>query len=167
MKLTVLIALVTLLLVRRIQRSIGFQKYRESNLITRIVLFVLVGALLLSGSVINPSILIPDSIGIIGGLVLAYIATNHAKFEKRGNGLYFKTHIWVEVVIIALFIARFAYRMYMFKDLFQPDESPQDMQARMQTMRDPFTGAVIFAFCTYYIGYFAFILKEGKKALQE
>lgn len=131
------------------------------------LIFGVIAILFLSGSIVNTAVLIPDAIGIIAGLILAYIATNHAKFEKRENGLYFKTHIWVEIAIIVLFLARFGYRIFMLRNMFQPGESPEEMQSHMQNMQDPFTGAVIFAFCTYYIGYFSFILKEGKKALKD
>jgi len=166
MKLPIIIALIVLVAFRRIKRSIGFQKFSEPSLIIRMVVFGLVALLILFGAIINPMSLISDGIGIIAGLVLAYIATNHAKFEKRENGLYFKTHIWVEMIVITLFMARLVYRLYMYQDLFQPDQNSQDMQNSMKSMQDPFTGAVIFTFCTYYIGYFSFVLKEAKKALK-
>jgi hypothetical protein len=162
-----LIGLLVLLVILRIKRSIGFQPFRESTLIIRIVSFGILAIMLLSGAVIFPMMLIGDGIGIIAGLILAYIATNHAKFEKRENKLFFKTHIWVEVTVLILFVVRFAYRFFILKGMFQPNESPEDMQKSMQTMQDPLTGAAIFAFCAYYIGYFSFILKEGKKVLKE
>jgi hypothetical protein len=164
---TVLILLLVFLVILRIRRSIGFQLYRESTLIVRMVSFGILIFFLLSGAIIYPMLLIGDGIGIIAGLVLAYIATNHAKFEKREKGLYFKTHIWVEISIIALFLARFTYRFFILKSMFQPHESAEDIQKNMQTMQDPLTGATVFAFCAYYIGYFSFILKEGKKVLKE
>jgi len=131
------------------------------------VLFALFALSLLSGVIMSPSILIPDGIGIITGLVLAYIATNHAQFEKRGEGLYFKTHIWVEIVVIVLFLVRFSYRLYVLRDMFQPGQTQLDAQTRIEYMRDPFTGFIFLTFCTYYIGYYSFILKEGKKALNQ
>lgn len=167
MNFTVIILLAALVLFRRIKRSIGFQKFNEASLIIRMVIFGLVSLLILFSAIIYPMALIGDGIGIIAGLVLAYIATNHAQFEKREKGLYFKTHIWVEITVIVLFVIRFAYRFYMYKDMFQPNESPHEMQNRMQTMQDPFTSVVIFLFCAYYIGYFSFILKEAKKAMKE
>jgi hypothetical protein len=109
--------------------------------------------------------LVGDGIGVLAGLILAYIATNHAKFEKRENKLYFKTHIWVEMIVLILFLVRFGYRFFVLKGMFQPNESPEEVQNHLQSMQDPFTGATIFAFCSYYIGYFSFILKEGKKVL--
>ncbi len=167
MKFTVIIFLVALILARRIRRSIGFQKYNEPLLIIRIVLFSIISLLFLAFAMLYPMAFVSDGVGIIAGLILAYIATNHAQFEKREDGLYFKTHIWVEIVVIALFLARFVYRIIIVKDMFQPNQSEQDIQNRMQSMRDPITGSVLFAFCTYYIGYFSFILNEGKKAAKE
>ncbi len=166
MKFPIIVFLIALILARRIRRSIGFQKFNEPLLIVRVVLFSIVSVLFLAFAFLYPMAFVSDGLGIIIGLVLAYTATNHAKFEKRENGLYFKTHIWVEIVVITLFLARFVYRVVVLKDMFEPDQSQQDIQARMQSMRDPITGAVLFAFCTYYIGYFSFILKEGRKALK-
>lgn len=161
-----IIALITLLLVRRIKRSIGFQKFNQTSLIVRMVLFGVVILSILSYAIVNPIALIPDTIGLIAGLVLAYIATHHAKFEKRADGLYFKTHVWVEMTVIALFIARIIYRVLILKDMMQPGQDQQDMQEKMQTLRDPWTSSILFVFCTYYIGYFSFILKEGKTAMK-
>lgn len=165
-KLIVIVVLV-LILSRRIKRSIGFQKYNQTTLIIRMVAFGIITISVLLTSIIYPPTLFYDVAGIIAGLILAYIATNHAQFEKREDGLYFKTHIWVEIAVIALFLARFVYRFVLVKDMFQSDENQQDIQTRMHSMRDPVTGAILFAFCAYYLGYFSFILKEGKKALSK
>ena len=167
MQTPVVIALIVLLLIRRIKRSVGFQKFNETTLIIRMVLFGLVIVSILSFAIIYPMALIPDFIGIAVGLGLAYIATNHAQFEKRENGVYFKTHIWVEMAVIGLFIARMVYRIVVVKDIFQDTQTNEDIQAKMNYMRDPLTGSIMFAFCTYYIGYFSFILKEGKAALKD
>ncbi|HTA26352.1 MAG TPA: CcdC protein domain-containing protein, partial [Bacteroidia bacterium] len=131
MKYTVVIFLVALILARRIRRSVGFQKYNQPLLIIRIVLFSIISLLFLAFAILYPMAFVSDGVGIIAGLILAYIATNHAQFEKRENGLYFKTHIWVEIVVITLFLARFIYRVIVVKDMFQPAES-QDIQTRMQ-----------------------------------
>src|ERR1700722_20007063 len=117
MKFPIIVALIAFVAFRRIKRSIGFQKFSETSLIIRMVIFGLVALLILFGAIINPMSLVYDGIGIVAGVVLAYIATNHAKFEKRENGLYFKTHIWVEITIIVLFMARLGYRLYMYQDL--------------------------------------------------
>jgi hypothetical protein len=165
MKMTVVIFLIAFILLRRVKRSVGFQKYSEPTLIIRMVLFSLIALSFLIYAAFYPMALIPDGIGVLAGLVLAYIATNHAQFDKREDGLYFKTHVWVEVIVICLFLARFAYRALILKDMFQPEQSQQDIQTKLQSIRDPITGSILFVFCTYYLGYFSFILKEGKKAM--
>lgn len=167
MKAIILIVLVTLIAVRRIQRSIGFQLYRKQTLVARVALFGVLAAVLLYGAALYPTQLIPDVIGIIAGLALAYIATRHAQFEKRENRLYFKTHILVEIIVIALFLVRFAYRLYINRDTFNNAATTQNMQTRIDYFRDPFTGLIFLAFCFYYIGYYSFILKEGRNQLTE
>ncbi|HTB32680.1 MAG TPA: hypothetical protein VK808_11670 [Bacteroidia bacterium] len=167
MQFTFVIFLVTLILFRRVKRSIGFQKYSQPTLIIRVVLFSIITLAILAFAILNPKVLLPDGLGILAGLVLAYIATNHAQFEKREDGLYYKTHLWVEITVICLFLARFIYRVVILKDMFQPDQSQQEIHERMQSIQDPITGSILFAFCTYYIGYFSFILKEAKKEIKE
>jgi hypothetical protein len=171
MKFTFIFILITLLILRRISRGIGFQKFSSASLIVRMIIFAMVALFILAFDVgyyaINsPVSLIPDAISIVAGLVLAYIATNHAQFENRENGLYFKTHVWVEITVIILFLARFIYRVFVLKDVFQPDQDQQDIHNRMKYMRDPASRSVLFVFCTYYLGYFSFVLKEGKKVLK-
>lgn len=167
MSATLYIALIVLILFRRLKRSFGFQKFNETTLIVRMVIFGLITLVILSTSITYPMAFLYDGIGIIAGLILAYFGTKHAKFEKRENVLYFRTHGWIEITVIVLFLARFVYRIILMKDTFQPgNETPQELQAHVQSIQDPFTSAVIFTFCTYYIGYFSFVLKEGKKALQ-
>ena len=166
MQSVILYALVAWLLVRRIKRSIGFQKYNPTTLIMRMVAFGIIALSILCTSIIFPSVLWYEGLGIIAGLVLAYIATNHAEFEKRENVLYFKTHVWIEIIVICLFLARFIYRIVITKDMFQPGEDQQDLQTKIHTMHDPITGFILFTFCAYYIGYYSFILKEGKKVMK-
>jgi hypothetical protein len=156
---TFIIVLVVLLLVRRIQRSIGFQKYNKAVMIVRIVLFGLIAFSFLFAALLFPIVLAWDSIGIIAGLALAYVATNHAQFEKREKGLYFKTHVWVEITVITLFVARYAYRIFVLKDMYQENQSPEE---KLEYLKDPLSGIILYTFCTYYLGYFSFILKEAK-----
>ncbi len=166
------IALLTLIILRRMKRSVGFQRYNKITLVIRMILFALIALFILSYDlgfygIVSSTALVPDGIGIMAGLALAYVATYHAQFEKREDGLYYKTHIWVEATVVCLFIARFIYRIFISKDMFQPEQTGQDVQARMQAMRDPVTRSILFIFCTYYLGYFSFVFKEGRKALKE
>ncbi len=161
------IILVLLIIARRVKKSIGFQKFNQTTLIIRMVSFAIIMLLILSASIMYPETIFYNGVGIIAGLVLAYIATNQAQFEKREDGVYFKTHVWVELTVMGLFLARIAYRAFVLKDMLQPNQSNEEIHEKTKILRDPLTGSVLFTFCTYYIGYFSFILREGKKELKK
>jgi len=116
----------------------------------------------------NHAALFYNCIGVVAGLMLSYIATNQAEFQKKDGEMYYKTHITVEIVIVFLFLVRFAYRLIVFKEMLRGNYTQQDIQENQsEFLRSPLTGFVLFVVAAYYISYFAFILNEGKKVLNE
>jgi hypothetical protein len=161
------LALIVFLIYRRIKRTIGFQKYIPAVMITRIVLFSLVSSMVLFFTVTQTISLIADIAGISIGLSLLYLAIKNTVFEKREGGLYYRTHIWIELTIMILFLGRFIYRFYGIFTSQISSHSPEEMPNSVQNLRDPLTSSVFLVICAYYIGYFTYILKHGKKALQK
>ncbi len=160
------LGLIIFLIYRRIKRTIGFQKYIPAVMIFRIILFSLVATMVLSFTVTKTTSLIADLAGISLGLTLLYLAVKNTVFEKRQDGLYYRTHIWIELTILILFLARFIYRFYtLFTHV--KSNSPEEMQNSLQNVRDPLTSSVFLVICAYYIGYFAFILKHSKSESQK
>jgi len=156
------VLLVGFLIYRRIQKTIGFQKYTPSRLIFRIVLFSLVVTLILCLTILQPMSLISDLVGIILGLVLVFFAIKNTIFETRSEGLFYRTHIWVELTVLFLFFARLLYRFYNMSLVMGSAQSGERMDTNLNDLRNPLTSAVFFIICTYYIGYFLFILKHAK-----
>lgn len=50
-------------------------------------------------------------LGILGGWLLVFFAKKNISFEKRRGKIYFRTHIWVEMILLTLFLSRFLYRV--------------------------------------------------------
>jgi hypothetical protein len=157
------VLLVGYLIYRRVQRTIGLQKYTSSRLIFRIVLFSLVAAMILAVNALQPMALISDGVGIILGVTLVYFAAKNTIFENRADGLYYRTHIWVELTVLCLFFSRLIYRFYTMSQVMQ--NADERMQNRMDDLRNPLTSGVFFIICAYYVGYFLFILKHAKHQL--
>lgn len=157
------IALLVLIISIRVKRSIGFQKYAATRLTIRIVLFALIATLILGMAVLHPSLLMYDVVGIILGLTLAFLAVKNTVFENRNEGLFYRTHIWLELSILFLFFARLLYRLYSVYGSLEDLHSQLPEQNQLQYIKDPFTGFVLLLLCTYYIGYFAYILKMAKQ----
>ncbi|QQZ09084.1 sporulation protein [Heyndrickxia vini] len=152
------ILLIGFILYRRIKRSIGFQPLRKRRLIVRITLFSILLILLLFTSAIHPISYLYDLVGIGLGVILLLFAVKHSTFEQKNEILFYRTHIWIESLILFLFLSRFLYRMIEVYNLskIQPQMDPQTFG------KDPLTLAVFFILAVYYIGYYSFILRKSK-----
>ena len=62
-------------------------------------------------SALHPLSYFYDLIGIALGLILTVYALKHVSIENRGGVLYFRTHLWVELIVLFLFLYRFLYRI--------------------------------------------------------
>jgi hypothetical protein len=160
---------ICLLLFLRIRRIMRFQIYSPGALVLRAVLFAVFAFMSLATAILNPLTLLADVVGIVIGLGLLYFGVQHAVFEKREKGLFYRTHIWVEIVILILFVARYAYRFYLLRQggVMQGEEDAQpDLNRQFQSLAaDPLTGLTLFIIYTYYTGYFLYIYQKGKKVL--
>ncbi len=155
------IILLVVLVARRIMRSIGFQKFSQTRLTVRVVLLSIATLLFLITAALHPISYLADFCGVILGLALLYWAIRHSVFEKREKDFYYRTNIWVELIVVVLFLSRFIWRISLFYQVFSSDvETPEELKARINSLRDPYTGALIFILFTYYIGYSIFVLRK-------
>lgn len=157
--------LIVFVLYRRIKRSVGYQKFTPRRMRFRMAVLGIIGILLLVAGYMHPILYLADAAGIACGITLAYFAVRHCTFEWRDQDLYYRTHIWIEMLVLALFSGRIAFR---FIFMFSPEgqamlaNDPAQMQ---QYTRDPWTAFVFFIIVAYYIWYFRFLLKEGTARL--
>ncbi|MCD1261120.1 hypothetical protein B5M42_020145 [Paenibacillus athensensis] len=156
------IALVALIVYRRSKRSIGFQKLRPGRLKFRLVVFGLIGLLILSVGFMHPIHFIAYALGLGAGLLLGREAIRHTRFEQRVDGWYARTHIWVELTVLALFLGRIAYRIIamMTTSAGTTTMNPNDP---MQMTRDPWTAGIFFVIISYYMLYYGYLLREERK----
>ncbi|MGO0059166.1 hypothetical protein ACTID9_03980 [Brevibacillus fluminis] len=157
--------LIIFILYRRIKRSVGFQKFAPRRMRFRMVIFAIIGLLLLVAGYVHPILYLADAAGIACGILLAFFAVRHCTFEWRGPDLYHRTHIGIEMAVLALFLGRIAFRFaFMFSPAGQAAlaNDPTQMQ---QYSRDPWTAFVFFILVAYYIWYYRFLLKEGTARL--
>jgi hypothetical protein len=158
------ILIIAFILYRRIKRSIGFQPYKKSRLITRIVIFSIVIVLLLITSALHPISYLYDAVGIILGIVLVIYAMKHSTFEMRNDTLFYRTHIWIESFVIFLFLSRFAYRIVSMMHLKSQIDMNNPQNAGYYS-KDPVTLSVFFLLAAYYIGFYVFVLKRRNAML--
>jgi hypothetical protein len=154
------IVIIAIAIFLRIRRSIGFQRYRPAAAIFRIVICVMILTVLLSFAInFHPDTLIYSGAGMAGGLIMAFFGAKNVIIEQRKSGIYFRTHIWIEIGILAIFFARLLYRFYNFTSTMG-NVPPEQITSQLRYEKDPVTGVIISVFCTYYIGYFIYILFE-------
>jgi membrane protein CcdC involved in cytochrome C biogenesis len=155
------VILILFIVYRRIRRTVGSQPFQPRKLKVRVGIFVAVGLLLLATGFLHPILWAADAAGLIVGGALAWLAIRHNQFEWRDNSLYYRTHTAIQAIVVALFVGRIAYR-FLFAG--QQMSNAGDNQAQMQTYtRDPWTAAVFFILVAFYVGYYSYILRQGKE----
>lgn len=161
----VLVLLVAFALYRRVRRTVGFQKFVRSRLVTRLVLFVVVGVLSLAAGLAYPLVYVYDAIGALIGAGIAYYAIRTTAFERRAGGWYYRPHPWIGVILIVLFVGRLAFEVYQDSALISSAASGQAAanQAQLSSYaHEPITAGIFFIVVAYYIVYFAFLIRKEK-----
>lgn len=155
---------IAFVMYRRIRRSIGFQRFRAGRLQFRVGLLALVGVLLLATGYAHPIRYLADAGGILCGAVLAYYAIRHSEFERREDGLYYRTHTGIQMLVVALLIIRVVYRIAFVQTEMPAAGDPANANDPMRMWAgDPWTAAVFFVMLAYYAGYYTFLLRQGKR----
>jgi len=160
----IIILLMGYVIFKRIRRATTFQKYMPMLLVFRIILFSLISLILLWIATLEPTQYLFDLCGMALGVFLTYAAVKNIQIEKRKDGLFFRTHMWIEVGILILFFLRLGWRYYMVYDQFS-NSAPEVLSQKLRYANDPVTGIVFFLLCTYYIAYYTYVYRKGKEEL--
>ncbi|WP_274653761.1 hypothetical protein [Paenibacillus humicola] len=168
----IIVLLIVFSMYRRIRRTIGYQQYRPNSLRIRSVVLCVLGVIFLSYGMLQPVALIGDACGILAGVMLVYFSARTTTFENRQGSWFYRPNPWIGALLIAVFIARFAYRMIVMLPVYEQIGS--DNAAQLQNpnsfeaySRDPWTTAVFFVLIAYYIGYAVFVMRKVAHLRQE
>lgn len=152
-------------LYKKIKRSIGYQPLKPRWLFTRIILFSLFAFVLSIFSLIHPFLYGYFIMGILGGWLLVFFAKKNISFKKRRGKIYFRTHIWVEMILLTLFLSRFLYRV---TELYLTSPDLNSLGSYSQSIgTDPLTIGVFFLIAVYYIGFSSFVIKLSRNELEQ
>lgn len=155
------ILIIGFIIYRRTKRTIGFQKLARRRLTFRLTLFSILGAIIFLLGFVHPIHFIGYLIGLAGGAFLGRTAIRHTRFEHRSDGWYYRTHLWVEVTVLILFLGRIAYRYAVIALSATPTTmNPADFS---QFTKDPVTAGVFFIIVSYYVLFLSYLLREGAK----
>ncbi|OCT14811.1 hypothetical protein A8709_11620 [Paenibacillus pectinilyticus] len=156
------VLIIGFIIYRRTKRSIGFQKLSRGRLTFRLSLFSILGVIIFLLGFVHPIHFIGYLIGLAGGTFLGLTAIRHTRFEHRSDGWYYRTHLWVEVTVLILFLGRIAYR-YASIAISTGSTTQINPADFSQFSKDPVTAGVFFIIVSYYVLFFGYLLREGAK----
>ncbi len=155
-----LVAFIPLLYVR-IRRSIGYRKFGGNRLFIPMGIFLFILVLVFKATAHHPASLAADAVGTTLGAVLGYLAIRQTEFEVRNGALYFRTHIWIQVSVLALFLLRMGYRIYGV--VLANHRGETQAGSLTQSFQDPVTAGAICLLFVFNLAYFGFVLREGNR----
>jgi len=144
-------------LYRRMRRSFGRQRVRDTMMWIRVGIFTLITALVVFSIARNIDVLSALLAGIVCGAALGYIGLRYTKFEITPQGRFYTPHAYIGLVVTALFVGRVLYRFLgTYNGTMPPASAGQDLAATYQ--HSPFTLAVLGALVGYYVLYYLGVL---------
>ncbi|MDU0205919.1 hypothetical protein ACYEXS_13360 [Paenibacillus sp. MAH-36] len=153
--------LICFFIYRRTKRTIGFQKLAKGRLKFRLTLFSILGIAIFLLGFVHPIHFIGYLIGLAAGAGLGLTAIRHTRFEHRADGCYYRTHLWIEIAVLVLFLSRIIYRVAFIA--LSPNASSMNPADPTQFTKDPVTAGVFFIIVSYYILFFGYLLREESK----
>ncbi|MEC0232438.1 hypothetical protein [Paenibacillus alba] len=147
---------------RRTKRTIGFQKLSRGRLKFRLILFSILGLFIFLLGFIHPIHFIGYIIGLAAGAALGLTAIRHTRFEHRLDGWYYRTHLWVEIAVLVLFLGRVVYRVAFISLATNATANPSSINPvdLTQFSKDPLTAGVFFIIVSYYVLFISYLLRE-------
>lgn len=146
----------------KFKRSVGYQPLKPARMLFRIILFSGIFVFLLTMSALHPLSYFYDLIGIALGLILTAYALKHVSIENRDGILYFRTHLWIELIVLLLFLYRFLYRIAEIGQLQTAVSNGGSAAYGALFAQDPATMIGFFVLAVYYVGFSFFVLKKGR-----
>lgn len=162
-------ALVVWSVYRRTRRSFGRQAVQPGRLWFRIGLFAFLGGLILLTSPRDPRLLAGLAGGVICGAALGLVGLRYTKFEVSPEGRFYTPHMYIGVLVTALFIGRILYR---FVSIYAGAHGlalagpglgdPNAYQNPYAYQRSPATLALFGAFVGYYLVYYIGVMTKTR-----
>lgn len=162
------IVFIAWIIYRRIRRNFGRQKLRRGWMIFRLVLFSVIALLLLPFVLLSPERALATAAGAGSGVALAIWAAKRTRFQKDGNRLYYIPHTYTGLVVTALFLGRLLYRIFFVSSsmwgaaTMGSDPSAGDYGGWSGLASSPLTRALFYAYVSYYLYYYVYVLYESR-----
>lgn len=154
-------ALVVWGVYRRMRRSFGRQRVRESRMWLRVGLLALVAVLAAASVARNLDVLGALLAGIAGGAALGYIGLKHTRFEVTRDARFYTPHAYIGLVVTALFLGRIVYRFLgVYNGAVPAAAAGHTLAASYQ--HNPLTLAIFGILVGYYVLYYVGVLQRTR-----
>ncbi len=157
------VALVTWRLHSRLRRMIGRQRLSAVRPWLTIVLFPLILALVLAGSLLHPMTAAAVAGGAVAGIALGLLGTRLTKFEATPAGLFYTPNAHLGIALSLLLVLRVGYRFVMLQ-LNGGQFDPQSMQLGASPLTLAIFGTLAGYYVTYAIGLLRWRVRVGGQA---
>jgi hypothetical protein len=153
------VPLVAFALYRRLRRTFGPQPITPKRMALRMILLCVVSIGFLAS--------MPTAVGfaaaVVGtslGIILAAYGLKHTQFDVTPAARSYTPNPWIGLVVTALFLGRLAARMFSVYEARTVAASGNSPAAGFQ--RSPLTLGIFFLMATYYVAYYAGVLRKGR-----
>ncbi len=160
------VALVAWRLYARMRRMIGRQRLSTVRPWLTIVLFPLIVALVLTGSLLHPMTAVAVLAGAAIGIALGLLGTRLTKFEATPAGLFYTPNAHLGIALSLLLALRLGYRFVMVQMNGQRFD-PQSMQLGASPLTMAIFGTLAGYYVTYAIGLLRWRSRVGGQAAAE
>ncbi|MFT8361661.1 MAG: hypothetical protein ABF608_00665 [Sporolactobacillus sp.] len=163
-----LIAIIGLILYRRIRRNIGWQPLRSRKMESRLVICSIISLLLLYGNLRYPIGLASDVLGIVLGLVLGFIGMLYTTLKTVNGETLYRPNTWIGSVVTLLFLFRFGFRIIAMLQIGSDMNGSEKGTNALQTLGgNSWTAGLMLILFAYYIAYYGLLIRRQHLPLTE
>jgi len=165
-KLLLLLLFMTIPIVLRVRRDLGFQKVGSSRIRVRMVGLAMVSLLITAVLWAMSPVLTVVTWAI--SLSLLSLSLRTTKYEHRDDGLWFRANPWIGGCLVVLFVGRMGYRLYEIiaaggLDAMADGQPVADDQAIAALERSPLSLTVVLLLISYHAMYYLMVSRYASK----
>ena len=156
----VAVPLTGFLLYRRFKRTFGRQPVKRRSMIARMIIFSLIGATLII-TMPTPQMVGAALGGLVLGLAAAFYGFKRTRFEVTAEGPFYTPDTWVGLAMTSIFVGRMVSRLMVLQHAGAATSAAGSGFTGVQ--RSPLTTGAFWLLASYYVAFYALILREVKR----
>ena len=157
-KLLILVLFLTIPIVMRIRRDLGWQKTTSRRLLFRRIGLVLL-ALMLSGILFLREPILAALAWAIS-LSLTSLSLRMTTFESRDDGTWFRTNPWIGGTLAAIVVGRIVYRLFTMRAVSDMVMGPDGAGIQLMS-RSPLSLALALLIISYFGVYYNLVVRRA------